>query len=99
MSAAASRRDAQNALKTASPLSFTVNAEGAIFGNDFSIGSLGGSLDMAFNANASGGDGAIFFSDATLSSNGGNIAMYGDSDPVNGRAGLGKQAACLPGQC
>jgi filamentous hemagglutinin family protein len=80
---------AQLASTSSSPLSFGVDAEGWITGLDFSIIAQGGALDMAFNANASGGDGGIFFSDAVLSSYGGNIAMYGDSDPVNGRAGLG----------
>ena len=81
--------DAQIVADNASPLSFIVNAEGGIFGNAFSIGSVGGTLDMVFNANASSlnnGNAGINFSNATLDSNGGNIAMYGQSDPVAGTA-------------
>jgi filamentous hemagglutinin family protein len=80
---------AQIVADNALPLSFTVNAEGGISGNAFSITSLNGSLDMVFNADAtslSTGFAGIDFSNATLDSNGGNIAMYGQSDPVAGAA-------------
>ena len=81
--------DAQIVANNASPLTFAVNAEGEIAGNAFSITSLGGTLDMVFNSNASGlntGFSGILFSNATLDSNGGDIAMYGESDPLNGSA-------------
>lgn len=81
--------DAQIVAANASPLSFSVNAQGAIVGNAFSIGSIGGTLEMVFNANASSlnnGNAGINFNNATLDSNGGNIAMYGQSDPVAGTA-------------
>ncbi|QNN69889.1 MBG domain-containing protein [Thermomonas carbonis] len=81
--------DAQIVANNASPLTFAVNAEGEIAGNAFSITSLGGTLDMVFNSNASGlntGFSGITFSNATLDSNGGDIAMYGQSDPLNGTA-------------
>ena len=81
--------DAQIVANNASPLTFAVNAEGDIAGNAFSITSLGGTLDMVFNSNASGlntGFSGITFSNATLDSNGGDIAMFGQSDPLNGTA-------------
>ena len=68
------------------PLSLNVNAEGYILGDDFSITSTASSLDMAFNANASGAGGGIGFGNATLASNGGDILMYGESDPLAGLA-------------
>lgn len=70
-------------------LSFTINADDAISGSDFSITSSDGALDMVFNADASGantGFAYIWFDGAELASNGGDISMYGRSDPVAGAA-------------
>ena len=73
----------------AGSLAFRADAQGGIYGDDFSIIATGGSLSMDFNADASGantGFAGIAFSGATLDSNGGAILMYGQSDPLSGLA-------------
>lgn len=74
---------------TAGSLAFRADAQGGIYGDDFSIIAAGGSLSMDFNADAAGantGFAGIAFSGATLDSNGGAILMYGQSDPLSGLA-------------
>ena len=74
---------------TGGSLAFRADAQGGIYGDDFSIVATGGSLSMDFNADASGantGFAGIAFSGATLDSNGAAILMYGQSDPLSGLA-------------
>ena len=71
------------------PLAFRADAQGSIFGDNFSIGTNAAALSMAFNADANklnNGFGGISFSGATLDSNGGDILFYGQSDLANGMA-------------
>ena len=71
------------------PLWFRADAQGSIYGGNFSIGSNAAPLSMAFNADANNlnnGFGYIDFFDATLESSGGDILFYGQSDTANGMA-------------
>ena len=71
------------------PLAFRADAQGSIFGANFSIGTNAAALSMAFNADANNfnnGFGGISFTGATLESGGGNILFYGQSDQTNGMA-------------
>jgi filamentous hemagglutinin family protein len=71
------------------PLQFRADANGDIAGDDFSIGSNGAALSMAFNSDASNlnnGFAGIRFSGATLDSRGGDIQFYGQSDTAGGFA-------------
>ncbi|HWS79298.1 MAG TPA: filamentous hemagglutinin N-terminal domain-containing protein, partial [Thermomonas sp.] len=71
------------------PLAFRADAQGSIFGANFSIGTNAAALSMAFNADANNlnnGFGGISFTGATLESGGGDILFYGQSDLANGMA-------------
>jgi filamentous hemagglutinin family protein len=71
------------------PLAFRADAQGSIFGSNFSIGTNAAALSMAFNADANSlnsGFGGISFTGATLESGGGDILFYGQSSLANGRA-------------
>ncbi|RZA21301.1 MAG: filamentous hemagglutinin N-terminal domain-containing protein [Lysobacteraceae bacterium] len=71
------------------PLQFRADADGSIYGDDFSISSNAAALSMAFNADSSNlnnGFAGISFSGATFDSSGGNIEFYGQSDLANGVA-------------
>ncbi|MFD1295026.1 beta strand repeat-containing protein [Lysobacter gummosus] len=71
------------------PLTMMLSAKNQIAGNNFSIGSSSGPLNIDVNSNAvitAEINGGISFANATLLSNGGAIRLYGQNDAVNGFA-------------
>src|SRR3546814_3839562 len=65
------------------PLTFQLDANRAIFGQDFSIDGGTGPLDVLFNANANntadptGEDAGVVLNFATINTRGGNFWLYG----------------------
>ncbi|MBT2744847.1 MULTISPECIES: MBG domain-containing protein [unclassified Lysobacter] len=71
------------------PLTVMLSAKNQVAGNNFSIGSSNGPLNIDVISNAVFAaeiNGGISFANATLLSNGGAIRMYGQNDAVNGFA-------------
>ncbi|MEO8777126.1 MAG: MBG domain-containing protein [Rhodanobacter sp.] len=71
------------------PVTFRLDANEGIGGDNFTIHSNVGPLNVIFDSDANGNNGSrapMQFANATILTNGGDLSMYGQNDPLNGAA-------------
>ncbi|MEO6800573.1 MAG: MBG domain-containing protein [Rhodanobacter sp.] len=73
----------------AAPLTFRLDANARIGGDNFQVHSTAGPLGVIFDSDANGtnsDNGNMAFANASIRTNGGDLSMYGQDDPANGFA-------------